>query len=83
MPVHRHQELTRDQRNEVLTLRLIGFKYKVIQEFFREKRGIEVTCRQIQKAIEAGRPIPQKKGHVGRTRLLSEEEVDELELFII
>lgn len=40
------------------------------------------TFRQIQNAIAAGHPTPQKKGTVGRKTELTEEEGDELKLFI-
>lgn len=79
----RHQELSRDERNQVITLHLAGFKYKQIQEFFEHKKSKGVTLRQIQWAIEKGHPTPQKQEHVGRDRLLSEEEVDKIELFAV
>lgn len=79
----RHKELSRDERNEVLTLHLAGFKYKQIQDFFQQKKGKEVTSRQIQWAIEHGHPTPQKKGHCGAKRFLSEEDVDKIELFVV
>ena len=82
MPPHR-DELTRDQRIQIITLREAGFKYEQIRAYFLKKDPpIDISFRQIQYAINQGRPTPQKKGHVGRHLSLSEEQVDELEIFV-
>ena len=78
----RSQELTRDQRLEVLTLHRAGFTCKAISDYFKEKRSCLVTIRQCQWAINAGHPTPQKKGHNDRKALLSKEQIDKIEAYI-
>ena len=70
----RRANLTRDQRKEVLVLRSIGWSYKKISDHCR------ISQRQVQKAYQQGHPTPQKSS--GRPLVLSNEQVDELVLFI-
>ena len=69
------KHLTRDQNIRVQTLRDAGFKYKQIHE------QLGFSYKQIQRACLASRPTPKKRS--GRPPVLLEEQVDEIELFII
>lgn len=80
----RRPELSRDTKISIITLREAGFTYKQIQgHYLRKNPPIDISLRQIQHTVTQGHPTPQKKGHVGRPTLLTEEQVDKLEAFII
>ncbi len=71
-PTRRH--LNRDERLRIQTLRDVGFKYNQIYD------ALGYSYKQIQRACLASRPTPKKRS--GRPPVLSEEQVDEIELFI-
>lgn len=80
----RRQELSRDTRLKILTLHDARFTYQAIRDHFLSLQPPQdISLRQIQTAIAVGRPTPQKKGNYGAKPSLSEEQIDEIEVFII
>jgi hypothetical protein len=73
-PQNRHT--SRDERIRIQTLRDVGFNYREIYLFFNGR----LSYRQIQNACCTSRPTPKKRS--GRPPILSEEQVDEVELFV-
>lgn len=69
----RHQA-SRDQRVAARTLRAQGYTYAQIAQ------ALGITQRQVQKACTDDRPTPRKAP--GRSRKLSEEQLDEIIDFI-
>jgi len=68
--------LSRDDRLRIQTLRDAGFDYKEIHKAL----GSKISYRQIQHTCLASRPTPKKR--TGRHPTLTDEQVDEIELFI-
>src|SRR4051794_26179482 len=66
--------LSRDQRLQIQTLWKAGFKRKQIQDH------LSLTYWQIRYACLASRPTPKKRS--GRPPVLSEEQIDEIKLFV-
>ncbi|KAH7029949.1 hypothetical protein B0J12DRAFT_554637, partial [Macrophomina phaseolina] len=66
--------LTRDERLQCLTLRSVNWEYKQIAD----KLGY--TVRQVRYACNAGHPTPRKK--TGRHLKLTQEQANELEVFV-
>lgn len=68
-------DLSRDTRLQILTLHNIA-KWNML----KIAKVLGVTYEQVRTAVKAGHPTPQKR--IGRTRLISEEQIDEIELFV-
>ena len=77
----RHQELTRDQRLAIITLRQAGLTYQAISDHF-SRQNQSISIRQIQLAVTAGHPTPQKKQKCGQKSPVTEEDLDELEAYV-
>ena len=78
LPLTPRKQLSRDQRLQIQTLYNVGFKYQQIQEALSD---FKPSYWQIRNACIASRPTPKKRS--GRPPILLEEQIDEIELFII
>ena len=67
---------TRDQRLQVHTLQDVGFSLKQIQQLLPE-----LSYDQVKYAAASERVTPRKRS--GRPRELTEEDIDEIELFVV
>ena len=68
------KHLTRDERIRVQTLRRIGWKHKAIA------LHLGITTRQVEHSLSSKRVTPKKR--TGRRSQLTEEQVDQLEVFV-
>ncbi|PVH91698.1 hypothetical protein DM02DRAFT_545295, partial [Periconia macrospinosa] len=73
--VNQRSQLTRDQRLQIQTLRRAGFTLNQIAQ------QLSVSYHQAQYAAVADRPTPKKRA--GRPPVLTEEQTDEIELFVV
>ncbi|KAF1983013.1 hypothetical protein K402DRAFT_339184, partial [Aulographum hederae CBS 113979] len=74
-PKRKSKHLSRDQRLQIQSLYKAGLELKQIHDH------LGFSYRQIWHTCHASRPTPKKRS--GRPLTLSDEQVDEIEIFII
>lgn len=76
-PIRRNKayDLSRDTRIQILTLHNIA-KWNMN----KIAKALGITYNQVRTAVTAGHPTPQKRR--GRSPILSQEQIDEIEAFV-
>ena len=77
----KRQQITRDERIQILLLHDLKFTYPQIAEILTKRIGHKITQRAVQYAVNTGHLTPTKGP--GRARLITPQRMDKIEAYII